>query len=859
MARMSAPQKPRAINPWLIALGLLVAVAALGWLALQILLPPARVLGVARAQLAAALDREVALDGASVTIWPPVRVRLRGLVIGEPQGLASGAAIRLESLDLDLDPLALFARRIVLRRVTLVRPRIHLVLGANGGTNFDPRPGSAGRSGGAPAGRGFDIAIQSLRIANGEIVVDDMRSNRRTACNLDTRISLSLAGGSRIATSGSTKLSGFAYGPLGTARRSDLDSRLARLALEIEHQGTFDAAQRRLALERLAISLGSAEIAFRGVVDGVGLPRPLARLEAHSDGLDFGTLLEAASAADLPALHGVKGSGRVSFDLAINGALEPGRLPAISGQVTVRDAAFRYPGAPAGVSALSLDAQLSSDSLNITGLTARIADQPLRGTVRVTHFQDPQVEFHVTGAADLAAVSPLFAPQPTAIGGRATFDVSGLGRTRAIGDLALAGNATLEEVRVASPQLPQPMEHVNGTVEFSRTQAAVHALRGASGHSSFSLEATVDRPMAMTQAPGKAPPAHVDFTLDSPYLDLAELLPPTPGPTLLPNAAGTGRVRIGRLKQKQLDVQNVDARVTFDPVTFNVPQFALNGYGGRINGNARFDLKDPANPGFAVKAKVDSVQADALLSAWTPAKGLMRGALNTTLDLSGTGTKPQDLTRSLTAIGLAAVTSGELGPTPALAAIAKLTGVPAFEKLSFRDLHLPFEVRNGKVATRAVTLHSQGGDWTMTGLTGFDGSLDYDVGAVIPADQVARLGADAARAAGALADNSGRLHLRFHVSGNARYPTVAVDATALADELAGRLKTSLGRSSSKVEQQLREVLAPAPGTSDSTHALQVHAMAESLKKIKGRDLLKSLFGSPKPPSAPAAPADTTPH
>jgi hypothetical protein len=856
MARMSVPPSTRKARPWLIVAGIVAVLAGTAWLALQFALPPRRVQAVAQAQLAAAFDREVTLDGASISIWPPVRARLRGLVVGEPEGLASGAAVRLESLDLDLDPFALLMRRVVLRRVTLVRPKIHLVLKTNGGTNFDPRPG---HTLGAPApagGRGFDIAIQSLRIEGGEVLVDDLRSNRRTALDVDTRISLSLSGGSRIGTSGKTRLSGLAYGPLGSARRADLDARFSRLALEIEHRGTFDAALHRLALERLAISLGSAEIEFRGVVDGVGLARPMARLEAHSDGLDFGTLLEAASAADLPALRGVRGSGRVSFDLAMIGEIAPGRLPAISGGVSVRDAAFHYPGAPASVSALSLDAALAPDSLNITGLSARLADQPVHGMVRITHFKDPDVQFHLNGAADLSAVSPLLAPPPMSIGGRATFDVAGSGRTRAIGDLALSGNATLDEVHVASPQLPQPMEHVSGSVDFSHSQALVHALRGAAGHSSFSLEATVDRPMAIAQPPGRVPPAHVDFTLDSPYLDLNELLPPTPGPTLLPNAAGSGRVRIGRLRQKQLDVQNVDARVTFDPVTFIVQQFSLGGYGGRIDGNARFDLKNPANPGFTVKAKVDSVDADALLSAWTPMRGVMRGALNTTLDLSGAGTRPQDLTRSLTAVGLAAVTSGEIGPTPALAAIAKLTGVPAFEKLAFRDLHMPFEVRDGKVATRAVTLHSQGGDWTATGLAGFDGSLDYDVGAVIPADRVASMGADAARAAGALADNAGRLHLRFHVGGTAKNPSVALDARALGDELAGRLKTSLGAGGSKVEQQLRQVLAPAPGTSDSAHSLQVHAMAESLKKIKGGDLLKRLFGSPK---SSGAPADTTRH
>jgi uncharacterized protein involved in outer membrane biogenesis len=855
MPLMSEPTARRPWLPWLVGAGALVLLVVVAWLALPILLPPARVQSIARQQLTTVFDREVALEGASVSIWPPVRARLRGLAIGEPEGLSRGAALKLESLDVDLDPLALLTRRIVLRHVTLVHPKIHLVLLANGGTNFDPRPGHApGRPpGGATP---FDLAIQSLRIQGGELLVDDLRANRRTALDLDSRISLSLAAGSRVATSGSTRLSGLAFGPLAAARRADLDQRLSSLVLQIEHRGTFDAAQHRLALERLALGLGAAEIEFRGVIDGVGGARPLARLEAHSDGLDFGALLDAASVADLPALRGIKGSGRVSFDLAMNGALAPGRMPAVSGQVTVRDAAFRYPKAPASVSGLSLDLRVAPDSLNVTGLSARVADQPLRGAIRITRFQNPLVEFRLTGAMDLAAVSPLIAPPPTALSGRATLDVSGSGPVRSPGDLALSGNATLEEAQVASPQLPQPMQHVNGAVEFASTRAVIHALRGAAGRSSCSLDATVDHPMALTAPVGRVPPAHVDFTLDSPYLDLGELLPPTPGPTLLPNAAGAGRVRIGRLRQKQLDVQNVDARVTFDPTTLSVSPFLLDGYGGRVAGNAKFDLRNPANPGFTVKARVDSVEADALLSAWTPAKGLMRGALNTTLDLSGTGTRPQDLARSLTAVGLAAMTSGELGPTPALSAIAQLTGVPAFSKMSFRDLHLPFEVHDGKVATRDVVLHTPNGDWTASGLMGFDGALDYSVGALIPADQVAKLGSDGMRALGALADQSGRLHLKFHVGGTARNPNVGLDTRALGDALSGQIKGSLGGQGAKVEQQLRQALTPPSGGSDSARALQVHAVAESLKKIKGSDLLKSLFGGGKKPANPP-PADTT--
>src|SRR5262249_48263784 len=159
---------------------------------------------------------------------------------------------------------------------------------------------------------------------------------------------------------------------------------------------------------------------------------------------------------------------------------------------------------------------------------------------------------------------------------------------------------------------------------------------------------------------------------------------------------------------------------------------------------------------------------------------------------------------TLTAIGLANVTKGELGPTPALEAIAKLSGVKSFEKLSFNELKLPFEVRNGKIAMKEVAIHSGSSDWKAAGLLGFDGALDYTVTALIPADQVARLGANAALAAGALADREGKIHMTFDLAGNARSPRVGLNAQALREDLAGHLGNVLGNQGQKIEQQLRQ-------------------------------------------------------
>jgi AsmA-like C-terminal region/Protein of unknown function/AsmA family len=850
MRRMPAS---RAVRTAGIALAACASLVIAAWIVLAIALPPARVLELARAQLAASLRRDVRIERAGVSLLPPVRVTLSAFAVAEPGGFANGSAFETRSLVLDLDVFALLFRRVVINDLTLDHPLLHVAIRRDGSTNFDSLA-AAPPSNGAPAPPPVDFVVRSFSVRSGQVIFDDLRAARRTLFGLDGRTSFALAGGSRVATEGRLTISGFERGPVWATRDDDLDRSLAKLSLSIEHRGKFDAATRRLALEKLELRLGQAAVSFAGVIDDVG-PQALVRLNATGTALDLADVLRALSVADLPALHGVSGSGRMDFQLAIDGPLGAGRMPGVRGRVQVQGASILYPQARVPITALSFTLRLAPDSLSVPDLSARVADQPVRADIDVTRFADPWLRFRAAGALDLSAIGPLIAPRGTQLAGHATFDVAGAGAARNPGAMALTGRAVLADVRIASPQLPRPMEHAAGTFEFAGDRASVHGLSASAGRSSFTLEATIARPLAVLAKPDSLPPANVDFTLRSPQLDLGELLPPTPGPTLLPNARGTGNVAIAHLVRQKLDVRNVTARVTFDPYSFQVPSFTCDGYGGRISGHANFDLRNPASPGFAVTAVVDTVQADALLSAWTPAHGLMRGALSTTIDLAGAGTAPDQLKRTLTAVGLATVASGEIGPTPALTELARATGVKSFERLSFRDLHLPFEVRNGQIAMHEVSIHSNGSDWKAHGQLGFDGALDYAVSALVPAEQVAKLGAEAALASGALADPSGRIHMAFRVTGNAKNPRVTLDAAALQAEMAGKLKSAIGENGGKVEAQLRQALGAQSLTPHDSAGrakpLDVAAVAESLKKIKGSDLLKTLFGGGK-----HAPPDT---
>src|SRR5262249_3480489 len=161
-----------------------------------------------------------------------------------------------------------------------------------------------------------------------------------------------------------TRIAEYAFGPDRIAVASHLDRSLSRLTLLIRHEGSWDAGTKRLSLARLEGELGKARIALSGNVDDPG-PRARLELRARGAGVDFGDLLSYLAAADQKLVAGVRGSGRMSFDLGIGGALGPGRLPVLNGMVTVANASLRYPQAKAPVDRLSFTARFVPDQVEI--------------------------------------------------------------------------------------------------------------------------------------------------------------------------------------------------------------------------------------------------------------------------------------------------------------------------------------------------------------------------------------------------------------------------------------------------------------------------------------------------------------
>ncbi|MEO5989629.1 MAG: AsmA-like C-terminal region-containing protein [Candidatus Eisenbacteria bacterium] len=853
---------------WVWFLGAPVALVLAAWLALSLLFPPARVKQLVNAHLQRALRREVRFEDASLKLWLPVRLSVQGPELAEPRGFADGVAFRAASLEMDLEVLPLLSRRLVVHRLVIEKPALHLALRADGTSNFD-NFATPDRPGGAPAA--VDLNVREFEVHGGQILIDDLAASRRVALELSTRMALATEhSAERVVTSGETVIENVVFGPGSANRASDLDQGLKALVWRIEHKGRFDSKRRRLALEKLALKLGRTDLALSGIIDEPG-PRARYDLRAKGDRIDLAEVLRWMAVADAKAVQGITGRGQLAFDVSLRGAAaKPGSAaspPSIVGVLSVRDGAVRYPGAPAEVKALSLTARFRPDSVAIRDLACVVSGQPIRAQLFATRLVDPLVRFAIQGNVDLAAIAPLVAPRGAKLSGHAAVDVRGSGRAKDPGSLTLDGTAVLRNVGIESKDLPKRIEKIGGTVRFSAARAEVRGLTAHAGPSSYTLDAMITRPLALMAEAGKVAPAGVTFDLRSPYLDLADLLPITPGAPFLPNASGRGQVHLDRLLQRKLDVRSVAAEVVLSPTRLSSPRFSMLGYGGAVKGDASFDLTDTRKPAYAVHAIIERVQADALLTTWTPVRGLVRGALDSNFNFAGRGQQPEDLRRTLTLVGLAVFSEGTLGPGPSLDAISQFVRIPALKQVKFKKMNLPVRIEQGRVFSDRVQLAGSYGEWAMAGSLGFDGALDYAVSITLPPAAVEALHARSALAAGALTDDQGRMLLDLRLYGNAKNPKVGWDTRAMRDRLAGRASTALAEQRAKLEADLRAAAQQALtqqlglGAADSTkRSPNLHdlgaAARDSIKKAAG-GLLEGFFKKPKP-GAPATPPPATP-
>jgi hypothetical protein len=238
----------------------LLAVVAV--VAVRIAFPPQRVKRMVVHPLREALDREVTVDDAAVTVFPRVGLRLENLTIANARGAGFGdrPMVILDRAILTLAILPLLQRNLVITRTLLRGPDILIETTAEGTTNL------AGL-GGPPADGGdslsipFPITLRRVRLTDGSVTY---RSAADTtviyARDISQRLSVRIEQEPPVVrTEGHSTVETLVMGKRGAAAGE-------RPPLKIRHTATAYLRERRLVVDTTVMGFGESTAGVGGVL-----------------------------------------------------------------------------------------------------------------------------------------------------------------------------------------------------------------------------------------------------------------------------------------------------------------------------------------------------------------------------------------------------------------------------------------------------------------------------------------------------------------------------------------------------------------------------------------------------------------
>jgi len=304
------------------------------------------------------------------------------------------------------------------------------------------------------------------------------------------------------------------------------------------------------------------------------------------------------------------------------------------------------------------------------------------------------------------------------------------------------------------------------------------------------------------------------FNLDSPFLDLDEILPvseegrakektPEQDSILLPDINVGGQIFIKRAIFRDMEFNDLSARLDITEGVLRLDNIIANVYSGSAGGEVSCDLNDIDHAEFDMNLTAKGIEANDFLSRFTSFDDRLFGKLNLNATFSGKGNRVEDIQKSLSASGTVTFADGKLVNWELLNRLASFLKIKSFKEQKIKTLRNSFRITDRRVWFDDFSASTKDGDFELIGSVGLGGSLDYKLTAVLSPELSLRFDA-----LGDLSDyfknEQGRVVLDIKISGPAKNPEFALDTSKAEKKFKDQMKAKVEEKKDEIKDQLKE-------------------------------------------------------
>ncbi|MBI2083062.1 MAG: AsmA family protein [Deltaproteobacteria bacterium] len=333
------------------------------------------------------------------------------------------------------------------------------------------------------------------------------------------------------------------------------------------------------------------------------------------------------------------------------------------------------------------------------------------------------------------------------------------------------------------------------------------------------------------------------------------------GPTKpKPDVAISGNLSSEKLSYEKFTLTSLTSSFSFANQVANLKELAFTLFEGRFSGTAVVDMKNPKQMGWDSTLKVEGMNIDMALTQVASLPDVLTGKGNVDVVLKGSGTKPEEIKKTVSGtIGLA-LNDGELKAVnlgPAIFSENLLSGMDKLGQISggkfgqpgfvqnlqstpYQHLAMNMTIQDGKIQISKFDLTHTENQIEMGGNMDLDLKLDL-AGKYILSKPATEAWITNEKVRPYVTDSEGRFLIPFKISGELKSPTISPDfayvnemvakavSSAATDELKRRAAEEADKAKKVAEEKAK---AAADRAKQEAAAAQSRAEEEAKKKAQ---------------------------
>jgi len=680
---------------------------------------------------------------------------------------------RIGTFTATVDIKSLFRDRIDIKRIGLVRPRIHVKVLEDGRANWDiaKADSTAAQEEPADSASAFNIGLREYWIEDGSLVYDDASLGYyMDMLGLDHRGNGDFTQDLFVLnTTTHADTANVVFGGVKYLKNVKADVK-ADLEMDMPNM-KFTFKENEAAINQLVLGL-DGWLAMPG--DDMDMD-----LTWNTKKTDFGTLLSLVPAEFATDLTGVEMSGKAGFSGFVKGRMNDNTTPAFGLDVDVENGRFKYPDLPSSVEDIHVDLNINCPQGNdmdkmvvdLKRFALKMAGNPVEARMHLAHpMTDPDVDAELKANLDLASVKTVV-PMEEDLKGSFTADVRMKGRMSDVENgqydkFQADGRMILLGMDYRSDSLP-PVGIKSLYFDFSPRYLALTSFDGNVGSSDIQAKGRMDNYLQWWL---KDSTLVGSFDLTANRFDLNELMGSSSTTT---DSAGTADttamsvievpgnidfrmgMAVGEVIYDDIHLTNAkgglhvhDKRVDLKDVFFNL-------FGGSVTMAGGYDARDIKRPNIDFRYDVkeldieETVKYMETVQKMAPIAKTCKGRFSTNLAMTADLDQHMEPDmNSLNGRGTFRTKSVRVDGFQPLVDVAKALKLQGIENTTLNDVVFNYKFEDGKMITEPFDVKIDRIKANVGGSTAFaDQAIDYDMKAKVPSDM---FGAGAATAVAGL-------------------------------------------------------------------------------------------------------------